>query len=766
MNSVARNLTVYEGGLGGSLISAEIPNSELNTEPLVNREKLIKIDELAELAGISYRAAAKAVGAKKWRGCQLLIEEVDGTKGFGGKTQLVHVDYLPVEIRERWYLQHGIDVHQKPETGELVAVDPKHEGKVNDPQHQKRYQLAVFKHNLIKPIVAAADCHERARHIEKLAATEIMMPNGKVKRLTKQTIYNWINAYKDETALSALMRKTNSNKGTKLVRVTRSWDNFFANHIDEAAIQDVADELTTYIRSMWAAGSAGKYVIAEHSTTRLIEMSRDLNVVAFERLELGSPSDKTSALTQFGVCHVNVRRVENEKKYKLKSIKDRDNRAYEDHYAASIRRNYSNLKPRQVVVGDVHPLDIMMHRPDGTEVYPKAISWFDPATNEIHMTIVMLEKGEGVRREHVAMSFKALVAEWGLPSTLYLDNGAEYKDSGMLEGLARLSHLLNTFSLRFMDDNDELARVARKMRDGEQDEFDTEDVVVRSRPYNAKGKPKIEGAFGNLEKVFFSTIQGWTGGDRLNRKTYQKGKAPIAYEGTIEDFERSIAVALDLYHKRPQKGLLGGKSPNETLRGFIEQGWGKATLKSPEVLDLAFAIEVERVPNRGRFTYAPRRGETVYFYHDALLALPLHTKITVRIAEYNPDQAFCFERGTEKPICIATPEQTYDVFDPRGAREVNRRNKVLRREIANMGKNTALLSLVDETKRHAAHLPDAPEAPIGNVIDAGILDRLAEDAAKERQRLLEDHQEKAKRKPVQQFRSTPIPENVFAEEDE
>jgi hypothetical protein len=752
MNSIARNLTVYEGGLGGCLVQGDPAAKQPTKQPLNNLEKWIESSELESLADISQQAANKALRSSVWRGAHLDVREVASNVGRGGKMLQVHVDSLPLDLREKWYLSRGIDVTKKPETGALVAIDPKHEDKINDAAYQKQYQLAVFKHNLIKPIVAAADCHERARHIEKLAATEIMMPGGKVKRLTKQTIYNWINAYKDETALSALMRKTNSNKGTKLVRVTRSWDNFFANHIDEAAIHDVADELTTYIRSMWAAGSAGKHAIAEHSTTRLIEMSRDLSVVAFERLELGSPSDRTSVKTQFGLCRVNPRRVEDEKEYKMMAVKDRDNRAFQDHHVPTARRDYSSLKPRQIIVGDVHPVDIMMHRPDGTEVYPKAIAWFDPATNEIHMTFAMLQEGEGIRQEHIAMSFIAMVEEWGMPAVLYLDNGSEYKDSGMLEGLTRLSQLIDGFGVRFMDENNDQVKRAIESRE----------AVIRSTPYNAKGKPKIEGAFGNLEKVFFSAIEGWTGGDRMNRKTHQKGKKPQAYSGDMSEFLETMTKALDWYHKRPQRGMLKGKSPNEALRGFIDDGWTKTVLSRPEVLELAFGKEVERTPDRGRISYKPRRGEALYFYHEAL---HWHQKVVVRIADWKPDHAFIFEKGTGKYICTVTPEEAYDVLDPRGAQELARRKKAFTRTISEKRKNTALLSLVDEMERHAAHLPDAPEAPIGNVIDAGILDRLAEDAAKERQRLLEDHQEKAKRKPVDQWKTTDV-HYEFLPEDE
>ncbi len=92
----------------------------------------------------------------------------------------------------------------------------------------------------------------------------------------------------------------------------------------------------------------------------------------------------------------------------------------------SIRRDYSTLLPRRIVVGDVHPVNIMMRREDGTVDYPQAIAWYDVATNEIHMTFVLCDPGESIRREHVAQSFEAMVDEWGLPEMLYLDNGSEY----------------------------------------------------------------------------------------------------------------------------------------------------------------------------------------------------------------------------------------------------------------------------------------------------------------------------------------------------
>ncbi len=60
-----------------------------------------------------------------------------------------------------------------------------------------------------------------------------------------------------------------------------------------------------------------------------------------------------------------------------------------------------------------------------------------------------------------------------------------------------------------------------------------------------------------------------------------------------------------------------------------------------------------------------------------------------------------------------------------GAAEGNRRAGALRRKLADQGRNVARLSLEDETARHLEHMPDAPEAPVAAVVDAGMIDRLA-----------------------------------------
>lgn len=603
--------------------------------------------------------------------------------------------------------------------------------------------MAKWRQEVIRPILTLEKgSPARAELIEELAQTPRLFPNGKRKKVAKSALYNWVRDF-EAGGLNGLIRKRRADCGAKRQKVTRAWDAFFKDHIDLSKHAEISDELTTYIRSLWAAGERGWRSITEKSTTRLIEMSRELNVLAFDALELGRCGDNQSKGTQFGICSISRRLAESHRDYRLLSTQDRDNAVFQDNYMPSIRRDYSSLLPRQIVVGDVHPVDIMMRREDGTVVYPKAIAWYDVATNEIHMTFVLLQPGEGIRREHVAQSFEAMVDEWGLPEMLYLDNGSEYSWDAMIGGFTQLSKLTQGGLKVFDLDGD--PNVAKRVANGRE-------AVVRSMPYNAKGKPGIEGAFGNIEQVFFATIPGWTAGDRMNKKTHAKGKDPVAFDGDAQAFLETAGKALEWYHKRPQHGRLNGMSPNEALRNFIDQGWGKTTLSRPEVLALAFAEEIERMPDRGRVSYTPRRGETMHFYADELLGLD--HKITLRVPAFNPEFVFCFADG--ELICQAFPEQTFGVLDGAGAQEVNRRGKAFRRQIAEKRKHVALLSLTEETERHIAHMPVAPEAPVAAIVDAGIIDRMARMHGEALQAALTEASDEARQRPVEQWKAGPV----------
>lgn len=210
---------------------------------------------------------------------------------------------------------------------------------------------ANFKLAIIRPIL---DTPERSKArvgvINSIDGTMLEWPDGQRKVITRATLYNWIKAY-NRKGLGGLMRKKRSDTKARRTLVTRGWDGFFDGRIGSNDHAQVADDLTTYIRSLWAAGEPGWRSICEKATTKLIELSDALGVDAFECIDQGRLGDLANAMTRFGVCNVNRRRAEVERSYRLIAVKDKDNAVYQDKHASSIRRDYSMLKPREIVAG-------------------------------------------------------------------------------------------------------------------------------------------------------------------------------------------------------------------------------------------------------------------------------------------------------------------------------------------------------------------------------------------------------------------------------
>ncbi len=568
MGQVSRKFEVIEGGC---FVAPPAAAKQPTKQPQNNLEKWITSAELEAFSGRSQAAIHKALSKRHWRGANLLVREEQTGRGRGGKTLLVHVDSLPSELRTAWYLERGIELHEKvdAETGEVRLVPE--QAWQNDAGFQDRLRLARWRFDLIEEVLRlprrSAEC---ASLVKALAGKVHRLPSGQRKALTPQTLYNRVKAYEAD-GLYGLMRKRRADSGRARIQVTRAWDGFFAP-LETDAHARVAAEITRYIRSLWGAGERGWRSISEKSTTRLIELSRELRVVAFDTLATGRCGDTTRAGTQFGLCHISRRKIEAEREYRILAVQAKDNATFQDRYMPSIRRDYSDLLPREIVVGDVPPVDIMMRREDGTVVYPKAIAWYDVATNEMHMTFVLLEPKEGIRREHVAQSFQAMVEEWGLPQMLYLDNGSEYSWDAMIDGFTQLSRLtgggIKVFDLA--GNGEVAARVAEGRA-----------AVARSRPCNAKGKPGIEGAFGNLEQVFFATIPGWTAGDRMSKKTHAKPTA-LTWEMPHEHGHRHF------HHAGPrQNPRCGGYSKPGQDQAYRPWRWPGRGLRARAQPDLA-----------------------------------------------------------------------------------------------------------------------------------------------------------------------------------
>lgn len=642
--------------------------------------------EFAELSGVSARAATKAMSkclnGGAWRGCTLKVRKSSNQDGASVGYFQVFVPSLPRALSQAWGAKHPeIFSPAKIDAAVTIGIDDAAE------TDHKVIRLAKWKESIIAPALSHRPrSRQRASTIKDIAARPYNDPAGKSVRVSEKTLYDWIAAYEkpEGGGLPALVRKKRSDRG-KRVTINRAWGHACPFH--EKKKTELEDGINEYIRSLWANGVRGWAKVAQLASSKLLEMSR---AAGWEEASQAQ-------------CNLGRHAVERFADYKLVSIKEKDAKKFADQFESRIIRTHTNRAPMDIVFGDVHPIDIYLRREDGSTVTPRLIAWYDLATHRLHGTLVLLDKGKGITQAHVSAAFANMVADWGLPMRLYLDNGKEYDWTPMIRGFETLTGIV----MNFKQFTAELMspELAERMNEDSPDLPDGSPpgAIVRAKPYNAQAKP-IEGAFAVLE-TYLSGLPGWIGGDRMKKKTHNVGKEPEPYPGNLEDFHVDFDNTLRWYHAIPQgmKTNLAGLSPNDAYKAHIDRGW-KPVICHREALIYAMSEAlIVKVHNKGI------QVDGTWYEADELTPYR-QRKVTVRYAKWAPDRVIL--EGVDGYSWIPRAP-VFDALDKRGAIEQGRRQRVMTNLVRGLKAETHRLDIPAEIARHVDMLQEAPATPEG-----------------------------------------------------
>ena len=442
-------------------------------------------------------------------------------------------------------------------------------------------------------------------------------------------------------------RKQRADMGKRRAFVSRAWD--AAVPFDDETKERIAGEVRYYVRRAWRSTTEpGWRWIARLASVELEELTK---AAGFEGGQLKA------------ICKLPHNFVMPERRYRAVAVYEQDAKRWHDEYRPRVRRTRAGRWPMEVVVGDVHPMDVLLPRPDGATFTAKLVAFEDSATARMFVHPVFLEKGEGVRQEHVAEAFAAMAADpqWGVPGTLYLDNGSEYNCAALIEDAMR-----------------RVAQIRALQSDGEPPAARAR-LIIKALPYNASAK-SIESMFSALERGVFSMLPGWIGGNRMAKKTANVGRAPQPYPHGKEAFLEDLRNALIAYETHPQTGQLHGRSPRQAFEEAWEGGWRPITV-SRGAIRAAFARDASRQVRQGSFTYG--KGSRRYTARE-LWGLPAGTRLHLRIPIFGGLDAIPVMNPDGSLLCIAEPDRAYDRLDPEGAREAGRRQSAALAELAEM----------------------------------------------------------------------------------
>ncbi len=621
--------------------------------------------EFAAVAGVGERSSrrilARAFEGKPWRGHALMVRRTK-SRGAQGWTFQVRADTLPNAAA-------ALPAVAPPVPVALPAIR-------STPAPGSGIEA---RHAIIQPALQ----HPPGSAGRRAAVTSAAGISGK----TESTIYRWIAAH-EAAGLGALGNTSRADRYQRRTVITRAWDEAArAGGISDSDMARIAEETQRRIRSLWAANTEyGWRMIAHMARSHLAGLTA---AAGFEG----------DARRLKAVCRLPHNVIMRERQYRAVAVYDQDAKRWHDHHRPRIQRTRDGRLPMDIVICDVHPMDVLLPRPDGSTFTAKLIAFEDWATARLFVHPVFLPKGEGVRQEHVAEAIVAMTQDprWGVPQVFYLDNGGEY---GCAD-LASDAMVLNT-QIRMLGDDPELAQALRSRRR----------EITKAQPYNAAAKA-IEGTFNVVERGFFSMLPGWIGGNRMAKKTANIGRAPLPYPHGEAAFRQDLQNALDAYEARPQTGLLKGRSPRDAFAQAVDAGWRRMDVDRGAML-AAFARDESRMVKQGGFSYGGRR-----YSSRAIQALPAGTRLHLRVPVFGNRAEIPVMADDGSLLCMAEAQVLYDILDPVAAREAGRRVAVARAGIKALRADTEPLDMRRELAALATREPPAPVPESRGVIRLG-----------------------------------------------
>ena len=672
---------------------------------------------IAAVYGVSPRAVQLAFGhaaetGRPWRGATLILRQVPSA-GHGGLAWQCRADSLPP-----LKLEYDSNLPDRQiGTGSDAPAPPARP----EAPRMRRSASASERYEIIAPVL-----RQRPGKSERRKAAEAAAASAGV---TVRTIERWAAAYEADGA-HGIKVDFNPGRGRRKADVTRAFDAFAAAHLDEDAAARVGAKIKHFIKRLW---------VSDAELTPRIAMRLASHELCKLVIEVGYAGDE-GALKD--ACKLSRRFVErHRKRYQSAAIEAQDAKQYADNQPR-VWRTFAGRAPMEIVYGDVHPMDVLLERADGSTFTPKLICFEDAATKRIFVYPVFLAKGGGVRQGHVIDALVAMTQApgWGLPETLYIDNGAEYSIMDLAADAFRL-----TMQVRAFGEAPDLGDDAPSVR--------------RALPYNSSAKP-IEGTFRLLERDYFSKMPGWIGGDRMEKKTQNVGREPVPYLDGDAAFRRDLANCVTLYETQPQHGDLGGLSPREKFNRAEAGGWKRMDV-DPYALRAAFARTDTRIVKKGCVSHLGQK-----FTAPELQALAANTQVNVRIpVQVAPLEAIPIMDSRGQLLCVATLDRPYDALDRAGAEESGRRKKRARDAIRAVRAAAPPLDLRAKMAEIAADAePEAvPEsagrielseamAATGRALAKTPKERLAE--AAEQERISRERQRKAADRFLEKYRKT------------
>jgi len=350
----------------------------------------------------------------------------------------------------------------------------------------------------------------------------------------------------------------------------------------------------------------------------------------------------------------------------LRAMRDGGMRAL-DNMLPPVLRDYSDMAPFEMLVGDQHRFDFWVVDDDTGAVFrPECYLWQDLRTRILYGCAFDRHYDAHLCGEALRIGMMI----WGCFNAIYTDNGSSEISKYIMGILSEIRSLGMEWNLTLetpMDlldvDGEEVQAVVAPIAPG---------THKRAIVKNAKAK-MIEKTFDILEETLRSKFRLPGSVKRLSddihtqdtdhqeaMKLAAEGKLPLASE-----FYLTVYRAMDYYNR--EKAHRGVRkewiwkpkpvevTPYECLMACYADGWRPSVI-SNEAADMIFLKRIKRTIQLGRITI-----DGDIYEHDALLGLPQSQPVECRIRPFEADIALVYLDG--KFLCPAHPVEYSSMKD-------------------------------------------------------------------------------------------------------
>jgi putative transposase len=381
-----------------------------------------------------------------------------------------------------------------------------------------------------------------------------------------------------------------------------------------------------------------------------------------------------------------------------------------DNTLPPICRDYSDLKPFEILVGDQHRFDRWVVDDETGEVYrPEGYFWQDLRTRCFY--------GGAIAERYdcylMGLALRIGLRRFGAFGSIYTDHGKP-EESKYIAGILKGMRTLGMGMEQTLDIPADLSTAdPEEMMCGIMLPGDHRKAVVR----NAKAK-MIEGTFNQLEAILRNHLKLPGDVKRIDacqeeQEIDHKEAEGLAIAGklpTFREFVLAVYRAMDFYNsEKPHRGVLREwlwdprpkkATPMQCLLMCYRQDRWRPRRLPDDAIELAFLPRNRRTVDRGRITFRNQRYED-----EALMPLKRGERVEIRFDPLDPSFLLVF-RG-EEFLCRAEPLEYSSMKDQDLAgRKIAEK---ARRRAAFLGEYRALTSWVPDFREYS-RVPAAERA--------------------------------------------------------